>query len=364
MTIKPIDWETMESEDARGHEFTVFQDLIPLDQLLGGNWAARKTAGAAVAEPTPASAQAWTSEAVLLIRWALDPKGGAKAPALWKYVALASAGVADEAMFQECFGLSYADVEAQLNKYLSTATRRPLSLTLEPPVRLPNYTFRNATVDEIGRLKGDWERLGVAYVKSRYPALVPEYLAQARRTLQRAFDGGKHDPRLLAVMGLCECDSGNDSGARDRLASAVQAQVIRPRAYYELMRIRYAEAKASLAGPGGRLTVKQTAEILSLLDAVRTQSPPLYDLYELVGDIWMHSAATLTRRDLALLDEGIRLYPRRLKLVYEAAWLNANHGFVAEANALIDRGVGSTSDLAVRAKFAELRSALRAKSVP
>ena len=130
------------------------------------------------------------------------------------------------------------------------------------------------------------------------------------------------------------------------------------------MRIRYAEAKASPAGPGGRLTVEQTAEILSLLDAVRTQSPPLYDLYELVGDVWMHSAATLTRRDLALLDEGIHLYPRRLKLVYEAAWLNANHGFVAEANALIDRGVGSTSDLAVRAKFAELRSTLRAQSVP
>jgi len=58
---------------------------------------------------------------------------------------------------------------------------------------------------------------------------------------------------LLAVMGLCECDAGNDSGARELLASAVQAQVIRPRAYYELTRIRYAEAMANAAGSSGRL---------------------------------------------------------------------------------------------------------------
>jgi hypothetical protein len=94
------------------------------------------------------------------------------------------------------------------------------------------------------------------------------------------------------------------------------------------------------------------------------QSPPLYDLYELAGDVWMHSEAALTRRNMELLDEGIRLYPRRLKLVYEAALLNASNGFVAEATALIDRGVGLTSDPAVRAKFEELRSTFRAKSAP
>jgi hypothetical protein len=267
-------------------------------------------------------------------------------------------------MFQECFGISYAAAEARLNKYLSTATRLSLSLHPGSPVRLPNYTFRNATVDEIGRLKGDWERLGVAYVKSRYPALAPDYLAQARRTLQRAFAGGKHDPRLLAVMGLCECDAGNDAGAREPLAAAVQAQVIRPRVYYELTRIRYAEAMASAAASGGRLTVEQTTEILSPLSTAHLQSPPLYDLYELAGDVWMHSAAAQTRRNLALLDEGIRLYPRRLKLVYEAAWLNVSNGFAAEANALIDRGIASTSDLAVRAKFADLRSTIRAQGAP
>jgi len=41
--------------------------------------------------------------------------------------------------------------------------------------------------------------------------------------------------------------------------------------------------------------------------------------------------------------------------------LNASNGFAAEANALIDHGGASTSDAAVRAKFEELRSTLRAK---
>ena len=364
VTINPIDWETVLVKNERGVETKRLRELIPLNQFLGESGAARNSAGDTAAEPIPPSAQAWTAESALLIRWALDPKGAANAPALWKYVALASAGVPNEAMFQECFGLLYAEAEARLNKYLPTATRRPLSLTLEPPVRLPNFAFRDATVDEIGRLKGEWERLGVAYVKSRYPALASEYLAQARRTLQRAFERGKRDPRLLAVMGLCECDAGNDSKARELLASAVEAQVIRPRAYYELTRIRYAEAMANAAGSSGRLTVNQTTEILRPLSTAHLQSPPLYELYELAGEVWMHSEAAQTRRNLALLDEGIRLYPHRLKLVYQAAFLNASNGFVAEANALIDRGVASTADAAVRAKFEELRSTIRAKSAP
>ena len=361
VTIKPIDWEGTVVEDAQSHEFKAFRDLIPLNEFLSGSDATLKTAGLTTVQPILPSAELRTAEAALLIRWALDPKGGANAPALWKYVAQASVGVPNEAIFRECFGLSYAEAEARLTKYLPTATHRSISLYVGSPVRLPHYDFRDATTDEIGRLKGEWERLGVAFVKSRYPALVSDYLAQARRTLQRAYESGKHDPRLLAVMGLCECDAGNDTGARELLAAAVQAQVVRPRAYYELTRIRYAEAMASAAASGGRLTVKQTTEILSPLSTAHRQSPPLYDLYELAGEVWMHSAAAQTRRNLALLDEGIRLYPRRLKLVYEAALLNGSNGFAAEANALIDRGVASTSDAAVRAKFEELRSTLRVK---
>jgi hypothetical protein len=364
ITITTIDWEESTVKNSLGDDTGQFRELIPFDQLFAGNDAARKTAGSAKVQPTPPAPELWATEAALLIRWALDPKGGANAPALWKYVARASAGTPDEAMFKECFGLSYAEAEAKVLAYLPTATRRSVNLRPESPVRLPHFAFRDATGDEIGRLKGEWERLGVLFVKSRYPALVSDYLAQARRTLQRAFERGPHDPRLLAVMGLCECDAGNDAGARELLASAVQAQVVRPRVYYELTRIRYAEALASAAAAGGRLTVNQTAEILSPLSTAHLQSPPLYDLYELVSEVWMHSAAAQTRRNLSLLDEAIRLYPHRLKLVYQAAWLNASNGFVAEANALIDRGVASTADAAVRAKFEELRSTIRAQSAP
>ena len=42
--------------------------------------------------------------------------------------------------------------------------------------------------------------------------LTPKYLEQARRTLKRGYDRDERDPRLLAVLGLCEIDAGNDAG--------------------------------------------------------------------------------------------------------------------------------------------------------
>jgi hypothetical protein len=56
-------------------------------------------------------------------------------------------------------------------------------------------------------------------VKAQFPALTQKYLEQARRTLMRAYDRGSRDPRLLAVIGLCEA-SCTSATLRTRQAAA------------------------------------------------------------------------------------------------------------------------------------------------
>src|ERR1019366_9231312 len=99
-----------------------------------------------------------------------------------------------EALFQECFGLDFATAQQQLTAYLPEAIREKLALRPSQRPRLPDYALRPASEAEIARLRGDWERLEVGYVKAHFPSLAPKYLEQARRTLRRAYDHGSRDP--------------------------------------------------------------------------------------------------------------------------------------------------------------------------
>ncbi len=297
------------------------------------------------------------AQAVLFIRWALDGDR-ARSEALWKYVVRASAGPAGEEVFQECFGLGYVDVQERLGDYLTLAVDQPMKLTPAAGTPLPPLVPRLATDLEIARIKGDWERLEIGYVGTRYPQLTEKYVEQARRTLRRAYDKGERDPRLLAVLGLCECDAGNDALARPFLEAAVRGGVLRPRADYELARLRYAEAQTAPAAPGGRFSGAQATAVLeSLADASR-QPPPLLEIYALAGEVWSRSNVALSRLNLSVLEQGIAYFPRNPQLVYQAAWLNARQGFKAEAEALIERGLKAEPDPASQSYFELLRSAL------
>src|SRR5206468_969806 len=119
----------------------------------------------------------------------------------------------------------------------------------------------------------------------------PKYLEQARRTLKRAYDRDERDPGLLAVMGLCEVDAGNDAGAREYFESAAAIGPIRARANYELGRLRFADFRANPGGANGLLSVKQMAEVLKPLFAARAQNPPLPEVYELIADAWARASA-------------------------------------------------------------------------
>ena len=293
------------------------------------------------------------AQQVLFIRWCLDPKVGRREQ-LWQLVGRSTAQPVTEPMFRECFGLSYVHAEAQLRTHLiqRAALRRTewSSPAAAPKVERP----ARATKAEIARVLGEWERLLLPHVRKEYPELTAKYEAQARRTLYRGYKDGDRDPRLLASIGLFEAAVGNDADARPLLKAAADARLPQPSVYYELARIRLAAHPADTP-----LDASGLVDVLEPLFAARGFSPPLPEVYELIAKAWDRTLVAPTRAHLAVLEEGVRLFPDEPRLVVAAAELHAKHGFHAEAAALARSGLVLVKDSGPRAKLESLLAALR-----
>jgi hypothetical protein len=315
--------------------------LIPLGKFFTG--------------PTedPRIAALWLAQAELFVRWALsDQKGEWRTP-FWKFLDRCSTGPASEALFEECFGFGTGHAEELMKKYLMTAVLKPAGWrgTGSTLLILP---FRDATPGEIARIKGDWERLAAGYVRSNSPSFETPYLDQARRTLQHAYGRGEHDADLLAVMGLCEHEAGNDAAARGYLESAMQGHVARPRAYLELARLRLAEQHAKLATPVAKLSSEQAREIIAPLLIASQQSPPLPGVFALIGDVWGATDGAPQREDFAVLEAGIQLFPRNTALILQTARLYRAQGLSDDAARLAELGILAAPSDGMREQFKQL----------
>ncbi len=344
--LEPMDWTSGEAAEAvRKDPATA---LLPLADLLVAP--RQPAAPAAVAAAYHAT---WLAQSTLFVRWGLDDRNGAR-EAFFRFVDRASREPVTEPLFQECFGQGYAAMRERLGRYLPDAMSKTLRLRPAAPLESLSLDLRPATTAEIARIKGDWERLETGFVKRTFPALSGKYLDEARRTLRRAYDQGERDPRLLAAMGLCECDAGDDGAAEPLLAAAVLARVTRPRAYAELARILYERARARPAGPRGKLSTAQTTPILQPLLAAQRLSPPQAEAAELFSDLWFHTEVSPLPTDLDELNREAGFFPRSLNLDYRTALLDAQAGRWPEARRLVARGLATAPTPAGRAPFVEL----------
>lgn len=301
----------------------------------------------------------WFPQAELFIRWALDNAPRERQAAFWTFLDRSCTQPPSEKLFTECFGFGFDRMRELLQTYLPRAMLGGVTWRAPAADKLPPLEFREATASEVALFKGDWERLATTYVRSNSPALADRYLDQARRTLRRAYDRGDRDPRLLAVLGLCECDADNGSGARRFLEEAVQGGVVRPRAYLELAKLRWAEERAK-GGRGGKLNPVQTESVLAPLMIARKQAPALAEVYELMAEVWSNSAVTPQRADLAALAEGVGRFPQRAELLYRAAVLFSAQGMKREATILAEAGERVAPNEAALRRFAELLEDLAA----
>ena len=354
VSIAPALWISEEATRAvRKDPAAAAASLLPMEDLMLGP---RPPEGPG--EATEAYRYAWVAQACLFTRWALDGRSPAQRQAYFKFVDRASTEPVTEAQFRETFGLTYAEMRAQLGRYLPGALDKTVRLRVSEPIEPLVLKLRPATPAETARLKGDWERMETGFVKRSYPALSGKYLDQARRTFHRAYDLGERDPRLLAAMGLTECDAGNDAAAEPFLAAAVEARVVRPRAYYELARILYTRARAAPAGPKGKLSAAQTTAVVEPLLVAQRLSPPVTGASELFADIWFHSESTPLPTDLVQLNQATGAFPKDFILNYETALLDAQVGDWSSARRVIERGFASAVAPAAKERFAQLQSLL------
>lgn len=354
LTLEPLDWPAESGAAVLRAGAAANRPLLPLAEFFTGELPAGD----------PASNELlarWQAQAALFVHWGVGGRGAPRRAAFGKFVARAAVEPVTEALFRECFGLDYAGGWKALTAYLPYAMNDRLALRPASRQRGTDFPLRPAGEAEIARLKGDWERLEIGYVKAQFPAFASKYVEQARRTLRRAYDRGSRDPRLLAVMGLCEVDAGNDAAAREWLeAAAAGAPMLRPRAAYELARLRFAAART----PGGDappLPAEQAAAVLAPLAAARLQQPPLPEVYELIAAVRAAGAAVPTREHLAELEEGVRFFPRRSELAARTAELSLRHGFTDTARWVINLGLTLAPDAATRARFEALQSRLGAE---
>lgn len=295
----------------------------------------------------------WAKQSYAFVHWGLYGDEGRHQKDFFTFLARLGREPLSEALFQECFKQSYNEMLFTLRQYLEFTRHKVAGVRAEKGQKIsepPPVVLREATEAEVGRLKGEALRLA-GQRAAAHTALVTPY----RR--------GQREPALLAALGIDEANGGDPVKARQLLEAAAGAKVDRPRAYVELARLRLHEAHAQPAGAGGKISARQTETVLEPLFVAHGQVPVLPDLYELIGEAWGQSELAPSAAQLAVLDEGVRLYPRNATLVYRDAALQVKIGRVREAESLIRLGLRVTTDEGLRAKFEALKVGLPAAPV-
>jgi tetratricopeptide (TPR) repeat protein len=205
--------------------------------------------------------------------------------------------------------------------------------------------LREATQGEVGRIKGDAQRL--AGLDDR--ALDSYRVAYAR---------GERDPALLASLGLAESDAGQSDRARSLLEAATKTALPLPSTYVTLARLRLAAAQAKPAGDGKQLDAAQLASVLEPLFKARQLPPALPETYEIIAEVWLASAVPPQPDHLAVLVEGLRLFPRDNPQFLRLAKLYVRIGDHATARSLAQAGLRLAPNAEAKARFEQFLAAL------
>jgi hypothetical protein len=284
----------------------------------------------------------WAKQSWAFVHMCLYGRGKRYQSGLLAYLARSPKEGATEALFTECFKKNYRQMLDELQAYIEVTDYESQEYEAKSGKGFPSLTpvpLREATQSEIGRIKGE------AFELANRPGL-------ARNELIAPYIRGERDPQLLAVLGLHERSMGETERARKFLEAAVKLKTDRPRAYYELARLRLEAAEKAPLGGDARLSAEQTEAVLEPLRAGTRLAAPFQENYRLLGEVWARSAARPAKADLSLMEQGVMFFPRDLKLVYQAAFFYAQAGATKEMDHLIQYGSQLTSDPALRAQLA------------
>lgn len=309
------------------------RSLLPFAELL--------------ADPPKQRNPVWQAQAYAFVHLCLYGRGQRYQPGFVKFVSRISHEAPTEAMFKECFGIDYKEMGHELSAYIDYTDYKSMQYVAKKGKALPDpppFTLRDATEAESGRIVGEALRLGT-HGEEAHLALIAPYVR------------GHRDPALLAALGLDERAAGHVERARKFLEAAIAAKVDRPRAYLELARLRFDDARAKPSAADGKLGEEQVAAVLAPLLVARQQRPPMAQVYFAITEVWARAAKAPSRDEFAVVLEGVRTFPRSAGLVLQATLLAAADNFHQEALALAKHGVKVARDPSERGRFEMLVSA-------
>lgn len=326
-------------------------DLVPMATLLA--WRA--------SEPgtTPALAvEHRDAQSALFVRWALIDGTPARRTAFWRLVDRLEREPATDSLLRAELGLDFAELDEALRLFLPRARHERRRIREASPGNAPTPALRDATPAEIARIRGDWERLSIGYVRQRIPELVPRYVERARRTARAGYDQGSRDPSLLAVMGLIEIDAGHPDAARAWLEQAASLGAPRPRALLELALLRFADIDAATQSSTAPPTAEQVAAVLGPLQAADALQPALPPVYTLQAELWARTHASLSPDQLSRLRRASALFPESSHLALRTAQLLALHDQTEAAREVIRRARPVCEQPAIRPWLDRLEASL------
>jgi hypothetical protein len=307
--------------------------LIPLDRYFNDPPPDAKTA--------PAAFALWQSQARLFAHWALlaKKKPAFEASAFWQFANDSRLGPVSEEKFRGYFGRDYATALAELRAYLPVAVKNGVDRAvpgLHEAATKTEFVYRAATESEVGRIKGNFERLEAVRLKESDPTLAKRYEEAARRSLTRATKFMPVDPRVYGVLGLLEFDTNQAADARRHLEISYRDGGLGSCGLLALARLRLDETKGTDAEPA-KLKAAELERVLELLFAARERKPALVETYRLIAEVWERSEVQPTRGHLAVLNEGVRFFPWDDALSEKTKALHRRFGYEAEVAATESR---------------------------
>lgn len=328
------------TEDKDFNAVLAHRAIIPMDKFFAVSYNSPEAVN-------PLGNNSWAKQAYAFVHMGLYGENGKWQKPFAQFLMRSTREPVTEALFKDCFHMSYKDMALQLRGYVQYTVYKSQEyhakgdgLPLPPPLQL-----RDATQSEVGRIKGE-----AMLLAGHKDAARSEFLAPYIR--------GEQDPQLLAELGLIEHADGKDDRARKFLTAAVDGNATDPDAYRALAQMRYADALAKPGAPGNRFSPDQVAGITSLLTRAWRLPPPSIATYDLLADTWSQSAVPPTQADIGPLVEGSQRFPGHLRLVYATAALCADAKLFDAAHSLVDYGLKVAPDPKTKESFERLNAAL------
>jgi hypothetical protein len=343
-------WISAESATALRANSGASRPLVPMGDLL----VARVPAGR-----SEEYRRVWAAESELFVRFAVTNRVQDGQEKLRRLVAAASERPMTEALFRSCFDMGYADALEALNDYLPVAVGRAFEEEATDFPAGDPIDFQPATPRDIRRIKGEWARRALSVVRTAYPLALPLYVEEARKLLQGAYDAGERDPRLVASLALFRIENGDVKAGRALLESSPEVPSCRPAAGLALAELRLSEALKGPRGPDGTLGEDQASAVVAAVQLVRSHAPPLEEAYVAAARALEHLKREPTPEERALVEEGVRLFPRNPKLaVTNAAW-SLRAGELDLAGRQVELGLWEVTEPSARKRLEELAEIIR-----